>query len=283
MKNNKYIVFLCGLGLVFTIAVLLKGSEYQPLVVLHAYDGLSMEELLPYTSEVEIVEEIIGEPEVEIVDPGEYSEDGVPWLIGLTDEGSPAIQKDSYEVIYNAAGEEVSRVLIPGSTVIEEAQPIVYSYGVEPAIGTYFLTKKTTTYGADCVGCGGEIDGTAGTSAGIETTITSVRQSDGTWLDGITYDGYYIIALDSDIPLCTVVEISDHGWSGRGMTPEEPFLAIVLDRGSAIQDNTIDLFGGTEKSDTGIRNNKRVDVKIEIIDFGIRTTNSLGQRMCLVE
>ncbi len=282
MKNKYYCIFLCSLGLLFTGSLVIKQMNYKAPVILKSYEITSNENLIPYSSSQEVVEYIVAEPEVEIIDPGTYPEDGVSWLIGLTNEGSPAMQSDTYEIVYNSEGEQISRILVPHLSVVKEAEPVTYSYGVEPDIGTYFLTQKTTTYGADCVGCGGEITGFAGTSVGIQTSITSVRQSDGTWKDGITYDGYYLIATDSSIPLCTVVEISDHGWSGQGMTPSEPFLAIVADRGGAVKTNIVDLFGGTEKGYTGITNSKRVGVRVEIVEFGIRTRNDLGELMCKV-
>lgn len=99
-----------------------------------------------------------------------------------------------------------------------------------------------------------------------------MRQSDGTWKDGITYDGYYLIAASSTLPLCTLVEISDHKFNGQGLTPGEPFLAVVADRGGAVQGSTIDLFTGSEYYPS-VRNGKRSNVKVSIVDFGRKRAN----------
>ena len=56
--------------------------------------------------------------------------------------------------------------------------------------------------------------------------------------------GYYLIAASSTLPLCTLVEISDHKFNGQGLTPGEPFLAVVADRGGAVQ-------GESERVDPG--------------------------------
>ena len=140
------------------------------------------------------------------------------------------------------------------------------SYGSEVKEEAYFYSSRVTSYGADCVGCGG------GTPAGIAISTTGVRQSDGTWKDGITYDGYYLIAASSTLPLCTLVEISDHKFNGQGLTPGEPFLAVVADRGGAVQGSTIDLFTGSEYYPS-VRNGKRSNVKVSIVDFGRKRTN----------
>lgn len=108
---------------------------------------------------------------------------------------------------------------------------------------------KTTLYGVDCHGCNIRPDGTGNTATGVQLNPAfGVMQSDGTWLDGLTYDGYYIIATDSDLPFYSIVEISNHGLSGMGFSPEEPIQCIVLDRGGKIKGNHIDLYIGSEKS-----------------------------------
>lgn len=187
-------------------------------------------------------------------------------MISKTDDGSPKVQNDTYEMTYDQEGNLLSRVLVPYSTEVIEAQPIVMSYGSEVKEEAYFYSSRVTSYGADCVGCGG------GTPAGIAISTTGVRQSDGTWKDGITYDGYYLIAASSTLPLCTLVEISDHKFNGQGLTPGEPFLAVVADRGGAVQGSTIDLFTGSEYYPS-VRNGKRSNVKVSIVDFGRKRAN----------
>lgn len=110
------------------------------------------------------------------------------------------------------------------------------------------FTPRTTLYGVDCYGCNVREDGTGNTATGIQLNpIRGVLQSDGTWLPGITYDGYYIIAADASIPFYSIVEISNHGLTGKGITPDQPIKAIVLDRGGGIRGGHIDLYIGSEK------------------------------------
>lgn len=105
-----------------------------------------------------------------------------------------------------------------------------------------------TTYGVDCYGCGGE-SGRGNTAVGVELDATlGVKMSDGTWQEGIRYGDYYIVAADPSIPFCSILKISNHGLSGSGISPDEPYYAIVLDRGGAIQGGHIDLYIGTENS-----------------------------------
>lgn len=271
------ILGLCSTGLVLSIP---KPVEKQVVLQTYSYSRTMNEPILPYRTEQEVIEYVTALPEVQLIDPDEYPEGGISWLISLTDEGTPEVTYETYEMTYNAEGEMLSRILVPYSTWVQESTPKTYSYGSTVKEGAYFKSRRATSYGADCTGCGGE-DGFSGTSAGIQLGLNSVRQSDGTWKEGITYDGYYIIATDKAIPLCTVVEISNHRWSGKGLVSGKPFKAIVLDRGGGITGSAIDLFTGSERN-SGVRNGTRYGVKVEIVSFGKRTRNSLGQRMCRV-
>ena len=70
-----------------------------------------------------------------------------------------------------------------------------------------------------------------------------------------------------------MVEISEHKFNGQGLTPGEPFLAIVADRGGAVKGSTIgDLFTGSEAYPS-VRNGKRSDVKVSIVGFGRKRAN----------
>lgn len=106
-----------------------------------------------------------------------------------------------------------------------------------------------TLYGVDCYGCNVREDGSGNTAIGVQLNPNvGVRQSDGTWVEGLTYDGYYIIAMDPSIPFYSIVEISNHGLSGMGFSPDVPIKCMVLDRGGAIYDNHIDLYIGSEQN-----------------------------------
>ena len=267
MKKAVLFGILVCLGLGMTALIMIPEEVKTPLILqTFSYSRAASEEPLPYWTAQETITTFLEAQDTVFVHPEEISENGVSWMISKTDDGSPKVQNDTYEMTYDQEGNLLSRVLVPYSTEVIEAQPIVMSYGSEVKEEAYFYSSRVTAYGADCVGCGG------GTPAGIAISTTGVRQSDGTWKDGITYDGYYLIAASSTLPLCTLVEISDHKFNGQGLTPGEPFLAIVADRGGAVKGSSIDLFTGSEAYPT-VRNGKRSDVKVSIVDFGRKRTN----------
>lgn len=110
------------------------------------------------------------------------------------------------------------------------------------------FSGKITTYGVDCYGCNFS-NGRGGTATGIALDIYhGVEQADGSFQPGIKYGNYYIVAADPSIPMYSVLKISNHGLSGSGISPDEPFYAIVLDRGGAIYGGHLDLYIGSEAS-----------------------------------
>lgn len=135
------------------------------------------------------------------------------------------------------------------------------------------FSPKTTTYGVDCYGCVNN-NGRGGTAVGVAIDINrGVRMPDGSWQQGIKYGKYYIIAADPSIPLCSILKISNHGLSGSGISPNQPYYAIVLDRGGAIQGNHLDLFIGSENSGL-IQKVKNTSPRADIIRLGGRNGNS---------
>lgn len=132
---------------------------------------------------------------------------------------------------------------------------------------------RITTYGVDCYGCGGE-DGSGGTSSGVSLDVNAgVKLPDGSWQQGIKFGRYYIVAADPSIPLCSTLEISNHGMSGSGISPNEPFYAIVLDRGGAIKGGILDLYIGLESSGAVVPVEKTVP-HVEIMQIGNRVGNT---------
>ena len=232
-------------------------------------------EIYPYTYDTASVETIIAEPQVELVDDKEYyQENGLSWLIRKVQDGIPTYELKTELLTYNNDEQLLSKVVIPDSVTTIEGQPELYAYGAAVAEGAYFKTTRITTYGVDCVGCSGEKTGYGNFASGVSVSTTAVLQSNGVWKDGITYDGYYIIAADSSIPLCTVVEISNHSISGSGIVAGEPFQAIVLDRGGAIDNGHIDFFEGSQKDGINkIVSRKSSGVQVTIIDFNTRVRN----------
>lgn len=127
------------------------------------------------------------------------------------------------------------------------------------------VVAKITTYGTDCFGCY-NTNGFRGTATGVKLSFDSVRQSDGTWKEGITYDGYYVVAANSSIPFGSIIEVSNHGYSGLGLVEGQPFYAMVLDRG-AMTLNHLDLFVGSEDG-TGVSINRGYQPTMKVIRYG---------------
>lgn len=255
------LLFLFAVGI--TALLLIPEEKKAPLILqTFSYSRSTLEQPLPYSTTQETETTFLEAQDTIVVEPNSIPEGGIDWLIAKTDDGNPKTQNDTYTITFDEQGNELSKVLVPYSTEIIEARPIVYSYGATVQEEAYFYSQRVTSYGADCIGCG-----SGGTPAGISLSTSSVRQSDGSWRDGITYDGYYLIAASSTLPLCTKVEISNHKFSGQGLTPGEPFVALVADRGGSIQGSIIDLFTGSEAY-SSVRNNKRSNVKVKILEFG---------------
>ncbi len=191
---------------------------------------------------------------------------GVSWMSAKVKEGKRGKVIRKFAVSYNHDGEELSRVELEEEKVVVPTTPTVYANGQKAQAGSYYTSERITRYGYDCVGCKPKGD-RGGTAGGIGVGNNEVRQPNGKWTPGITYAGYYIIASSKTLPMCSIVEISNHTISGRGIKPGVPFKAIVGDRGSAIQDSKTDLFVGSEKDKT-VKMGKKKTVDIRVIKIG---------------
>lgn len=234
----------------------------------------------PYTTEIEINETILGRAKT-IFQNGPVKAGGVSWIAGLVDEGSPKIQIDQYTVAYDLAGNELSRTRLVNEAQIIEATPRTYEYGAKPEVGAVFFPTNIYRYGANCAGCSKNPSGISNTASGIPVGIQpSVRQMDGTMAEGITYEGYYVLASDKALPLCSIVEIENHKFSGMGLSPGVPFKAIVLDRG--VSGRTLDLFIGDQTNINVVRKLGTQYPKVTIIGLGKLTVNANRERVCRV-
>lgn len=234
----------------------------------------------PYQIE-EVTEEVkLANPKT-VYRQGPTASGGVSWLAAKVDNGSPKLERVRYMLAYDQFGNLLSKELIPGSEELIPSSPIVYQYGARPQRGAVFFPSRITRYGADCGGCKPNENGEAYTASGVAVSSnTAVRQMDGTWQDGIKYEGYYVLASSSSLPLCTIVEISNHKFSGMGLKPGVPFKAIILDRG--VSGRKLDLFVGTETNISNVRETSRMYPRATIIGFANYTKNSMGQRICKV-
>jgi len=168
------------------------------------------------------------------------------WIAKEIDSGSPEKEIKYYNVVYDYEGNELSKTHILGEDLLVPSSPRIRQFGAKVEQGTFF-NPSFSRYGVDCEGCRGEYTGVGNTAIGIKMDVNKgVMQADGTWKQGITWEGYYIVAADKSIPFCSILKISNHNYSGEGLTPNEPFYAIVLDRGGAIKNNRLDFYIGSE-------------------------------------
>ena len=206
---------------------------------------------------------------------------GPSFMYSQATDGEMGFTYQSYELQYDMFGRLLMKLPVSEKQT-QEAQNIEFSKGAQVAIGSYFYPFYSR-YGVDCVGCSGEFDGLGVFANGVRYhKDKGVRQWDGTYKQGITYEGYYIVATDRRIPFCTVLEVTNHRWEGAGIENNVPFQVIVLDRGGVIQGNRFDLFIGLE-SNMQIGYGKwktKEKTKATIVKFGKQTVNHLGQRGC---
>lgn len=173
---------------------------------------------------------------------------GLSWLAKETTTGSPASIIKQYDVTYDSMGNVLAKTYVFGEDKVIPAVSRVREFGAVLAENTYFL-PKFSRYGVDCKGCKGQYTKVGNTAIGIKLDSSNgdkVQQADGTWKEGITWEGYYIVAADKSLPFCTILEISNHNYSGNGIVAGEPFQVIVLDRGGVITNNKLDLYIGSE-------------------------------------
>lgn len=190
---------------------------------------------------------------------------GIKWIASYVEGKLKTITED-YVITYDEDGNMISKTAVIGSRVVQEAVAPKMQFGGSVSVGSEFFPQMVT-YGVDCAGCKLTSSGVGGTSAGVKLSKTAVKQPNGEWKDGIKYGDYYIVAADPNIPLCSIITIYDHGFSGEGLTPGVPFQAIVLDRGGSVKGALLDLFKGSEKS-KNVKNNRNVTIKAVITRVG---------------
>ncbi|MDD6467680.1 MAG: 3D domain-containing protein [Erysipelotrichaceae bacterium] len=238
-----------------------------------------------YTGEIIYQEYLISEGTFyeypETVQTNVSQQQGPSFLYSQANEGEIGVTYQDYILTYDMFGHLLTRQASSDIT-FQQAQDIEYSPGSKVKTGAYFYPKYSR-YGVDCVGCTGRKTGKGNFANGVHyEKDKGVRQFDGTYSGDIKYEGYYIIAADPSIPFCTVLEITNHRFQGAGIVNNQPFQVVVLDRGSAIKGNRIDLFVGLE-SDMQVGYGKWQTSKkttATVVKRGKWTKNSLGQRGC---
>lgn len=259
------------IALVFTF--ILTGcsinADVEDTASFPSLDSLIDEDEEPYRFEIQTIVEDLEEPVVEYREASSVVQGGAAFIYAKTQDGDRGTVTKNYKLTFNKKDELLSKVELTDSNTIQSTQNTVYEGGQVAQAGAFFDATRITRYGADCDGCNTSAQGTSGTSAGIGLGPDSVVQKDGSWKQGLTYEGYYVLASDRSIPLCTVVEVSNHSISGAGISPGVPFKAIVLDRGGAIKGAKLDLFGGSERAPLLSTNGNR-GARITILSLNSR-------------
>lgn len=204
------------------------------------------------------------------------------WLTSFAYHGTPSYTYSEYQVKYDLTSKNITDYQL----IYQEPEAIkmisnTYILGSKVQIGSFFY-PKFSRYGVNCRGCTGEKTGYGNFAVGIGANVDKgVRQFDGNFKKGITFNGYYIVASDKALPLCTVLRIENHNFKGAGLTPNVPFYAVVLDRGGAIINNRLDFYIGDERiyNDIVKYSGKR-QPKAVIVYFGKRATDASGKRSC---
>lgn len=109
---------------------------------------------------------------------------------------------------------------------------------------------KLTGYGSDCDGC----SGFSACSPYQNFNNGNIYYSDS------SYGNVRIVAADTDIPCGSIIRINNISIS------EEPLVAVVMDRGSAIKNNHLDLLFVSEAEANVF--GMQLDIKFDILRWG---------------
>jgi len=204
------------------------------------------------------------------------------WLTNYLKDGSVSLDLTQYKIEYDYLTKEIKNYTLVKE--IKDAipmEPNVFIQGTKVELNAFF-NPKFSRYGVNCKGCSGQNSGHGNFAVGIGADVNNgVRQFSGKYKKGITFEGYYIVASDRSIPLCTILEIDNHNFKGEGLEPGVPFYAVVLDRGGAIKNNRLDFYIGDERhyNDFVKYSGKRLPIAT-IIAFGKRSRDASGKRSC---
>lgn len=216
-------------------------SDYSHLIS-RAYEVL---DTLLVDINVETIESVLAEVNVAVWDDSNEQEE----LVYLSSE----LEAKLTRAIEFATEPEIEEVVEPEPTPAPTPEPTpepapepapTPTPAPEPEPSGDTFNATLTRYGMDCVGCV-VTNGVAHTSHGIALQANAVRQPNGVWQEGITYNGRYIFAGNRDRVKCTLLSLYDHPYEGRGIQQGVPIHGVIADNG-AFGYNHLDLFVGTE-------------------------------------
>lgn len=149
---------------------------------------------------------------------------------------------------------EAIHIVTKYNNILDENKP-VFANTIEevsqlgPTSPVKFIGTMTG-YGPDCAGCGRKV--------GCPPR-QDVRNGN-IYFQDADYGTVRIVASDPSIPCGSIVRISNLSFT------KEPIIAIVLDRGGAIKEKTMDLLFESEKSTSFV--GRQYNVSYEIIRWG---------------
>lgn len=144
---------------------------------------------------------------------------------------------------YNSILEMKKEAIIPMFDNFYEAMKVANNSPVS-------FMGKLTAYGPDCVGCGG----------GSACPPRQNLKNGNIYFEDQTYGKIRIVAADRLLPCGSIVRIT-----GINIY-SEPILAVVLDRGSLIKGNHLDLLFTSESNLEGFSTSN--NIKFEVIRYG---------------
>ncbi|HZJ87428.1 MAG TPA: 3D domain-containing protein [Erysipelothrix sp.] len=266
---RKHLMFIFSMSILLMLSGCAISADTTTDLVYPSFDTqINKIEPKPYRTEIEEERIDLEEPWVETQDGLHDVPGGASFISAKVSDGVRGYAIKKYAVSYNIDGERLSRVELPEEGEVVETTPTIYANGQLVKPGAEYTSSRITRYGYDCYGCNHAND-RGNTSAGIQIGKNEVRQKDGTWKKGITYEGYYIVAASRALPTCTIIEVSNHSLSGNGISPGVPFKAIVLDRGGAIQGSKLDLFVGSEREPT-VNMGSTYSVDVDVLQMNSR-------------
>lgn len=192
----------------------------------------------------------------EIVTPDLNVDKNVSLKRYYTDYEVEKIKDSNYSFLNEYVKVEGKKGLKVSANTEEEAIIIEEPINEVVAVGTAKLDSfqgELTGYGPDCKNCSGKV---------ACSPYQNVKNGNIYYNDDNDYKDLRIVAADKIVPCGTIVKISGL----KNVASEESIMAIVLDRGSAIKGNIIDLLFESEEEAFPIGRQK---VEIDVIRWGL--------------
>lgn len=247
MKNiEKYLLYICNVGL--TVMIIFNIASYGIEEKEISVSSLSLEEsrYISYLEIDNIKEKLISEIEEDSVDTNNEEKIEVKEeTLTIKEE----VKKEETVVVEKETPKE--EVKIETETEVKDKVEEHKDVKEEKVIET--LVGNLVGYGPDCYGC-----------TSMKTASGKYIGEGNIYYEDATYGKVRIVAGDYSYPFGTIVRISNVDFYN-----DEPFYAVVLDRGGDIGKNKkflFDLLFASEKEAYAL--GREVNIKYEIMRLG---------------